>query len=392
MKRSEVFKKLQLRALANEKSLEEQRAELLESMESMTNSIEMEKRAFTDEENQQFEETEKKIQSIDNTLEMLQRAKSLKMTKQEDSGNEDDVEAMEVRAFANIIRERADSNITKGDNGAVIPRTIMKRIIDKVKDISPLFKDATRYDIKGTVAVPYVDESNDNLTVAYADEFNELEAKSTKLLTVDLQDFLAGVLAKISISLLNSTDIDLVDFVVAKIATSVALFMDREILVGTNGKITGLSNATQILKSKSATAVTADELIMLKDKLKSVYQAGAYFVMAPETLTAVKLLKDGNQRYLFNDDITQGFSGTILGKPVYTTDQCPALEAGEPAIFYVNAAEGLSTKCIEDSVQILREKYATQHALGIVAWIDADAKIVNQQAVAVLKMNSSVSA
>ena len=39
-------------------------------------------------------------------------------------------------------------------------------------------------------------------------------------------------------------------------------------------------------------------------------------------------------------------------------------------------------------MQVLNEKYATQHAIGIVAYIEVDAKIQNQQAVAVLKMRS----
>ena len=43
-------------------------------------------------------------------------------------------------------------------------------------------------------------------------------------------------------------------------------------------------------------------------------------------------------------------------------------------------------KMIEESITILRERYATQHALGIVDWVELDARIQNQQAVAVLNM------
>ena len=138
--------------------------------------------------------------------------------------------------------------------------------------------------------------------------------------------------------------------------------------------------------AKAADKITADELITLRNSLKSVYQSGAYWVMAPDTLTTVQKLKDNNGRYLFNDDIVEGFSGKILGKPVYTTDQAPAMAAGKNAIFYLNPAAGLAVKLVEDSVQVLREKYATQHAIGVVAWVEADAKVQNQQAVAVLKM------
>ncbi|MBP3784594.1 MAG: phage major capsid protein [Butyrivibrio sp.] len=381
---------LQLRATENEKGLIEQRAELYSSLQELTSKVEMEKRAFSEEEDKTFKETEEKIKSIDKTLDMIQRARNVRMIDAPTTEDPaDDIEEVEIRAFANIIRERADSNITKTDNGAIIPKTVVNKIIDKVKDISPLFRDATKYNIKGTVSIPYVDESNDNITVAYATEFTDLEAKSTKLLSVDLVGYLAGALAKISVSLLNSTDIELVDFVVGKLGIAVADFMDHEILVGTNNKITGLSTATQIITAAAQTAITADELIRLQGKLKSAFQRNAYFVMHPDTLTAIKLLKDKNDRYLFNEQIKDGFSGTILGKPVYTSDQCPGLSAGAKAIFYLDAAEALSAKLVEDYVQILKEKYATQHAIGVVAWCEADAKISNQQAVAVLQMAAS---
>lgn len=375
------------------KELMEKRAELMEQIDELTKNIETEKRAFTDEENTKFDELTKEVESIDATVAQLERAEKLVKVDNapdEAAGTESD-EELEIRAFADTIRRGTDSNITKGDNTAVIPKTIAKKIVDRIKDISPLFRDSEKYNIKGTVSIPYVDASNDNITVAFADEFEDLDAKSTKLLSIDLTGYLAGVLAKISVSLLNSTDIDLVDFVVEKMAAAAATFIDKEILDPTSpsSKIKGLSNASQVVYAGSTSAVTADNLIRLKNQLKSAFQAGAYFVMHPETLTAVQLLKDNNNRYIFNDAIENGFSGTILGKPVYTSDQCPKIGSGNDAIFYINPAQALAVKVVEDSVTILREKYATQHALGVVEWLEVDAKIQNQQAVAVLNMSTA---
>ncbi len=385
------------------KELMEKRAELMEQIEQLSQSIETEKRAFTDEENTKFDELTKEVENIDATIAQMERASKLSKVdnKPDEATGTESTEEMEIRAFANFIRDErgVDSNITKGDNTAVIPKTIANRIIDKIKDISPLFRDAEKYNVKGTLSIPYVDSSNDNLTVAYADEFTDLDAKSTRLASIDLTGYLAGVLAKVSVSLLNSTDIDLVDFVVNKMAMAAATFIDREILVGSPGdpsanppvpaKILGLSNASQVVLAGSTSAITADVLIQLKNTLKSAYQSGAYFVMNPSTFTACQLLKDKNDRYLFNDDIVEGFSGRILGKPVYVSDQCPAIASAANAIFYINPAQALAVKMVEDNVQILREKYATQHALGIVEWIELDAKIQNDQAVAVLKMSVS---
>lgn len=51
---------------------------------------------------------------------------------------------------------------------------------------------------------------------------------------------------------------------------------------------------------------------------------------------------------------------------------------------------GLAVKLAEDvSIEILREKYVTQHAIGVVGWIEIDSKIENAQKIAKLVMKSA---
>ncbi len=384
----------------NLKKLYEKREELQNQMKTLLDKANTEERALTKEERESFDSLESEIRDLDATIEANVAARELtKKVPQSEAQEEKEVgeenremtvEERDIADFAAYIRgtleERDDSNITKTDNGAVVPTSIANKVIDAIKDISPLFKDAEKFNVKGTVSIPYVDTDNDNITVAYAEEFTDLEAKSVKLLSISLTGYLAGVLAKVSLSLLNATDLDLVDFVVKKMATSAAAFIDQEIINGTTSYVTGLSTVSLGVTAASATAVTADEIIQLKDKLKSAYQQGAYFVMAPATLTALRLLKDDNGRYLLNDDITQGFGTTLLGKPVYVTDQAPAMATGNKAIFYINPSKALAVKLVEDSVQILKEKYATQHAIGVVNWMEFDAKIQDANGVAAITM------
>ena len=377
------------------KTLAEQREEALAEMTTLTDSVKAENRTFTEEENAKFADLEKKINDIDATVNAINKTRTFEPAKEEKKDMEEirtqelTTEELEIRTFANVLRNRDDANITKTANGAVIPKTIANKIIDAVKDISPLYRMSEKFNVRGQLSIPYVDTANDHIAVAYATEFTDLEAKDTKLLSVDLTGHLAGVLCKISKSLINATDFDLVNFVVRKIAEAVAVFVDHEIIQGTSGKITGLSTAANTVTAASATAVTVNELIELQDKLKSAYQGGAIWVMAPATWTAVKKVLAGTSNYILNDSIEGGFSGRLLGKPVYTSDQVEAMAAAKRAVFYVNPAQALATKLVEDSVQILNEKYAVQHAVGVVAWYEADCKVQNQQAAAVLVMKAS---
>jgi HK97 family phage major capsid protein len=67
----------------------------------------------------------------------------------------------------------------------------------------------------------------------------------------------------------------------------------------------------------------------------------------------------------------------------------PEIASGVNAIYYGDM-KGLATKFSEDmNIQVLREKYATMHATGIVGWVSFDAKVENAQAISALVMSVS---
>ena len=62
------------------------------------------------------------------------------------------------------------------------------------------------------------------------------------------------------------------------------------------------------------------------------------------------------------------------------------MAAGKSAIVYGDMS-GLAVKVSEDmNIEVLRERFATEHAIGVVGWMELDAKIENEQKIAVLKM------
>ena len=62
---------------------------------------------------------------------------------------------------------------------------------------------------------------------------------------------------------------------------------------------------------------------------------------------------------------------------------------GAAAIYYGDLS-GLAVKLSEDiNIEVLREKFATQHALGIVGWVELDSKVENEQKLAKLVMKAA---
>lgn len=383
----------------NLKKLKELRATLVAEMQTLLDTAEAETRAMTDEESTKFDDLEKQIKDIGHTIKAEERARSLAMP-ENDGGDEgrddghDDTAAAEERAFADYIRgvaseERgSDQNLTVGDNGAVIPSTIANKIIEKVEDICPIYQMADKIRADGTLSIPYYDETSGKIEMGYATEFEELTSTSGKFLSIELKGFLAGVLSKISRSLVNNSQFDIVNYVINKMALAISRWIERELLNGTESKIEGISKAKQVVTAASATEVTPDELIDLQETVPDALQPGCIWIMNKATRTAIRKFKDKDGDYILNKDMTSKWGYTLFGKPVYCSDQISKMAADKVAIVYGDM-QGLAVKISEDmNIEVLREKFATQHAIGVVGWLEMDAKIQNEQMIAVLKMKS----
>lgn len=384
-----------------EKELVEKKNDLITRAETVLNTAKAEKRELTDAEAQELAEIRDNVRRIMKTLEIKGEFDKMEgdamekegMPKDEvrKCGDKNETRAIEEeKAFADYIRgvvnERAN-NLTPASNsaGVTIPTTIANRIIKKVYDICPILEKSTKYNVKGTLEIPYYDVDTTTITVAWATEFQELDSNVGKFTNIQLTGYLAGALTLISRSLINNSQFDIVSFVVDQMAYSIRRFIENTLLNG-SGSVTGLSTLTNSLTAGSSTAITSDEVIKLKDKVKDAFQNNAIWIMSPATRTALRLLKDEVGRYLLQDDITSPFGTVLLGKPVYVTDNMPDMSAGATAIYYGDMS-GLATKFSEDmNIQVLREKYATQHAIGVVGWLEFDSKVEDAQKMAKLVM------
>ena len=391
MRRKVSVKQCMQRRAEDLKSLNEQRTELVQKMKALTKKAETEKRAFSEEENTQFDELEEKIRALDNTIERAERARNLKLNTTTNEKHEElKQEELEERAFVAYLRgekqERSDVNMTVTDNGAAIPSGIANKIIKKVYDICPIYSMATRYNIGGTLSIPYYDEDSQSITMAYATEFTELESTSGKFKSIELKGFLAGVLSKISKSLMNNSQFDILSFVIMAMAEAISKWIEKELLNGTDDKIEGMRGVKQTVTAAATNKVTADELIDLQDAVPDMYQSTAVWIMNKATRTSIRKLKDGQGNYLLNKDATARWGYTLLGKEVYTSDSMAIMDAEKTAVYYGDMS-GLAVKLSEDvNIEVLREKYATQHAIGVVGWVEIDSKVENAQKIAALKM------
>ena len=376
----------------NIKAMEERIAELQSRMEQLAN----EERALTEDEVREFDAAEEEIRTIEEKISRMNRARAAANTVQPAANETEDRAVAEERAFVDYVMGRAvemrdgEQNVDMTNNGAIIPTTIANRIIKAVKDRCPILSGATMYSVKGTLKIPVWGKANTthDITVGYSDDFTELTADAGKFTSVDLGGYLVGALTLIGRRVENNGVFNVAEFIINQMAEEIATFLEGQLLNGAENKAQGALATTNTLNAGSTSAITFDKLIELQAKVKQAYQANACWTMHPDTLTAVKKLKDGESRYLLQMNPAQEFPYTLLGKPVYVSDNMPAIASGAKAILYGDYS-GLAVNMRENiSIEVLREKYATQHAIGVVGWFEFDSKVMDAQRLATLVMSA----
>lgn len=363
------------------KFLIEKRNSIVEEINNLFKGAETEKRALTEDEQSTFEAKTAELKALDKTIEAKREARSLTMMDDETPKTPEEkeekrsTEELEARAFETYLREQRAGEMAKGENGAVIPQTIANKIIDTVKQVAPIYALTTKFNVKGKLQFPVAKGS---ITTGYQTEFTDIASSAVSFDNVELDGHLIGALSKVSVSLINNAQFDIVGYVVNKIAQSIAEFLEKELIKGATN-IKGITDTSYegkgVVKVETATkdVLTADDLIDTQAALKMNVQDGCAWLMNQAMLTKVRKLKDGNQQYILNPDVRTGFGFELLGKPVMISDEMPAdtVVYGNWSAMYVNIHEDIN-------IRQLNEVYAAQHGVGFVAWAELDAKLVEQ--------------
>jgi len=384
------------------KELSEKRAALVLSLKSLLETAKTENRAFTDEESKKFDETEAQIKALDATIKAEERAKNISVLHVPETtpkAEQPTQEQIEERAFTDFINGKitemraGEQNVDwTNNNGAIVPVTIAKKIIDAAVDICPILKGADVYHEKGTLKIPKWTKANSthDVTVGYATEFTPLTADSGKFASVDLGGYLAGALVLVGKSVINNAAINVTQFVIRKIAEKVAGFIEGELLKGSGSLAAqGATKTSNVVTTGTALTIGLDDLIAVQAAVKQKYQKNSCWTMSSNTWTAIKQLKDDNGRPLIEPDSSAEFPYRLLGKPVYLSDNMDEIGGNKLAILYGDY-NGLSVNFREDiSIQILREAFFNQHAIGICCFFEFDSKVTDEQKLAVLKVKAS---
>ena len=387
------------------KKLYEKKNSLLNEMEEILNKAKEETRSFTEEEKSRVEEIKSEIRGLEQVIaneEELRSFDKSNITRATDNSEktteerqQEEVEK-EERQFIDAVATGEIRNLTAGNNGGIIPVTRASDIIDTVKELCPLLDHADIYHVAGELRLPKFKATSSNadgvatpIAASYVNEFTELTESTAQFETINLTNQIIGVLVKMSKSLLNRANFDVRSFIVNKVAKTIVEFLEKEMLIANEGKIQGAINTTNEVVAANQDKFDTTDLVDLQMAIPSAYQKNCMWIMHKDILKALRKLKTADGQFILNADVTAPFGYTILGKPVYLSDSMPKnIAAGKNVMLYMDAS-GYAVKMTKSmEIQMLMEKYATQYAVGICAYVEIDAKIADENKIARLKMKS----
>jgi HK97 family phage major capsid protein len=136
-----------------------------------------------------------------------------------------------------------------------------------------------------------------------------------------------------------------------------------------------------------ASSNPADAFVNLYYALKAGYRTGASWLTSDAVMNTIRKFKDGQGNYLWSPPTGPDMPATILGKPVYTDDNMPALEANT---FPVAFGDFRRAYLIVDRVgiRVLRNPYKTNGKVAFYTTKRVGGGVQNFEAVKLMKCST----
>lgn len=164
-------------------------------------------------------------------------------------------------------------------------------------------------------------------------------------------------------------------------------FLDYETVANSSWSWGKLGFVKTGAASSFATTAPADAIISLYYALKAGYRNGASFVTSDAAMETIRQMKDGQGNYLWAPPTAPEMPMTILGKPVVTDDNMPAIGANAFPMAFGNFQRGY---LIVDRIgtRVLRDPYTNKPFVHFYTTKRVGGGVQNFEAIKLLKVSA----
>lgn len=289
----------------------------------------------------------------------------------------DDRQIMNRRFDANF--QAAQTTTSGGGGGYAVPNSNMAPLVEALKLSTGVLPYCTILQSDSGSDLPVPADNETSILGEIVNEGVAATEQDATFTSVTLNAFLySSKIMRVSLQLLDDSSFDFAGFVMRACGQRIGRAMASHLIVGTGAnQPRGIAVAAPVGKTAaSATAVTYDELLDLQHSVDPLYRASGTWVFNDLTYAALRKLKDTQSRPLFGD-LASSSPMTLLGRPIAIDPNMPSMATGNKAILFGDLSLYYVRLVRDMRLMRLAERYAEFHQVGFLAFLRADADLID---------------
>ncbi len=189
-------------------------------------------------------------------------------------------------------------------------------------------------------------------------------------------------IVRVSLQLLQDASFDVEGYIAAILGERIGRITNTHFTTGTGANqpsgivddsTSGVAGATG-----QSTTVTWDDLVSLEHSVGMAYRRGARFMFADGTLQALRKLKDGEGRYLWQPgQPVGGFPNTIMQYPYTVNDDVAAMAASAKSILFGQLSRYIIRDVRPYALMRFAEKYMDYLQIGFMGFSRHDGALID---------------
>ena len=301
-------------------------------------------------------------------------------------------------AFWNMVRKRNGINTainalqvgTDSEGGYLVPDEYERRLIESLADANVLRGLCTTIRTEnGDRRIPLVTGHG---TAAWVEEEGIIPESDDTFGMIALGAHKVATIIKVSDELLQDSVFDVESYITKQFGQRIGGAEEIAFLTGDGvAKPTGLlhdTNGAQVGVTTAGASITTDDLLDLVHSVREVYRHKAVFLMNDSTKKAIRKLKDGNGRPLWDPSVREGDPDVLLGHRVIHCAAMPDIGAGAKPILFGDFTGYWIADRQGRSFQRLNELYASTGQIGFKATQRVDGRLVEPEKIKCLQVKA----
>lgn len=309
--------------------------------------------------------------------------------------------ALYMRHGNNVTAEQAMairnamSTTTTTEGGYTVPSEIASMVVDALKAYGGMREVSQIISTAGGNALNFPTSDGTSEVGAIVAENAAASAGDITFGTVAVNPYkYSSNKIALPLELIQDSAIDVVAFVVNRLATRLARITNTHYTVGT-GSSQPYGVMARAATGKTGTTgqtltVTYDDLVDLIHSVNRSYRArGARFMLADSSVAIIRKLKDTTGRPIWNpgdmEGITDGVPSTICGYPYTVNDDVAAMAANAKSIAFGDFSQFV-IRDVANSTSLRRfddSAFALNGQVGFCGWTRTGSNLLNTAAVKV---------